>query len=160
MWYLRFYSWKSRAFLLIEATACCRFYKDYHAECLPYSTIEQPLLKWNGHDCDISMHDCHVFLQQPGNKANPHSALEFINWHGIITTVRWLPLSLFILLRVFLVDAGRNVQNGTNFNLTLSVSGLTTSVIFPVIVQSEWCVCVEEVQAELVSGLRDSKACV
>jgi len=63
---------------------------------------------------------------------------------------------------VFLVDVGRNVQNGTNFNLTLSVSGLTTSVIFPVIVQSEWCVCVcvEEVQAELVPGLRDSKACV
>ena len=61
---------------------------------------------------------------------------------------------------MFLVDVGRNVQNGTNFNLTLSVSGLTTSVIFPVIVQSEWCVCVEEVQAELVSGLRDSKACV
>jgi len=39
---------------------------------------------------------------------------------------------------VFLVDVGRNVQTGTNFNLTLSVSGLTTSVIFPVIVQSEW----------------------
>ena len=41
---------------------------------------------------------------------------------------------------MILVDVGRNVQNGTNFNLTLSVSGLNTSVIFPVIVQSEWCV--------------------
>ena len=47
---------------------------------------------------------------------------------------------MLVLLRVFLVDVGRNVQTGTNFNLTLSVSGLTTSVIFPVIVQSEWCV--------------------
>jgi len=42
---------------------------------------------------------------------------------------------------MFLVDAGQNVQNGTNFNLTLSVSGLTASVIFPVIVQCELCVC-------------------
>ena len=67
---------------------------------------------------------------------------------------------------MILVDVGRNVRNGTNFNLTLSVSGLNTSVIFPVIVQSEWylcvyvCVCVEEVQAELVPGLRGSMACV
>jgi len=46
-------------------------------------------------------------------------------------------LLLFILVRVFLVDVGQNVQDGTNFNLTLSVSGLTTSVIFPVIVPGE-----------------------
>ena len=49
---------------------------------------------------------------------------------------------LLIFLRVFLVDVGQNVQNRTNFNLTLSVNGLTTSVIFPVIVQSEWYLCV------------------
>ena len=42
---------------------------------------------------------------------------------------------------MFLVDVGQNFQNGTNFTLTLSVSGLTTSVTFPVIVQGE-CVCV------------------
>ena len=50
-------------------------------------------------------------------------------------------LHLVHFLRVFLVDAGQDVQNGTNFNLTLSVSGLTTSVIFPVIVQCELCLC-------------------
>ena len=49
---------------------------------------------------------------------------------------------MFTLLRVFLVDVGRNVQNGTNFNLTLyCVCGLSTSVIFPVIMQGEWCGC-------------------
>jgi len=47
---------------------------------------------------------------------------------------------LFIFYRVFLVNVGQNVQNGTNFILTLSVSGLTASVIFPVIVPGE-CVC-------------------
>ena len=39
------------------------------------------------------------------------------------------------------MDVGRNVQNGTNFNLTLCVCGLSTSVTFPVIVQGEWCGC-------------------
>jgi len=34
--------------------------KNHHAERLHYSAIEQSLLKWNGCDCDISMHDCRV----------------------------------------------------------------------------------------------------
>ena len=54
-----------------------------------------------------------------------------------------ITLQLVHFLRVFLVDVGQNVQNGTNFNLTLSVTGLTTSVIFPVILQCELCVCKE-----------------
>ena len=65
--------------------------------------------------------------------------LRLYGSHDII--ILCMVIFVFTFLRVFLVDVGQNIQNGTNFNLTLSVSGLTTSVIFPVIVPGE-CVCV------------------
>ena len=47
-----------------------------------------------------------------------------------------ITLQLVHFLRLFLVDVGQKVQNGTKFNLTLSVTGLTTSVIYPVILHA------------------------
>jgi len=70
-----FSSCENGAFLLVEATVCCRFYYWSEIEVVQTkiivqsaytSTIERSLLKWNGHDCDGSMHYavgfycCHV----------------------------------------------------------------------------------------------------
>jgi len=63
MWYS---SCENGAFLLMEATVCCRFYywseikvvrTNFIVQSTYTSAIEQLLLKWNGCDCDGSMHD-------------------------------------------------------------------------------------------------------
>ena len=70
-----FSSCENGAFLLIEATVCCPFYYWSEIEVVRVkivmqsaytSGIERSLLKWNGRDCDGSMHYaiefycCHV----------------------------------------------------------------------------------------------------
>jgi len=59
-----FSSCENGAFLLVEATVCCWFYHwseiSHSNKIVAHSdytsTIEQSLLKWNGHDCDGLMH--------------------------------------------------------------------------------------------------------
>ena len=60
-----FSSCENGAFLLVEATVCCPFYYWSEIEVVQTkivmqsahtSAIEWSLLKWNGHDCDGSMH--------------------------------------------------------------------------------------------------------
>ena len=68
-------SCENGAFLLVEATVCCPFYYRSEIEVVQTkivmqstytSAIERSLLKWNGRDCDGSMHYaigfycCHV----------------------------------------------------------------------------------------------------
>ena len=70
-----FSSCENGAFLLVEATVCCLFYywsaikvvwTKIVMQSAYTSTIERSLLKWNGRDCDGSMHYaiefycCHV----------------------------------------------------------------------------------------------------
>ena len=70
-----FSSCENGAFLLVEATVCCRFYYRSEIEVVRTkivmqsaytSAIERSLLNWNGRDCDSSMHYaigfycCHV----------------------------------------------------------------------------------------------------
>jgi len=56
----KFSSYENGAFLLVEATVCCRSYywseTKIVAQSTYTSTIEWSLSKWNGRDCDGSMH--------------------------------------------------------------------------------------------------------
>ena len=69
MWYLQFSSCENGAFLLMEATVCCRFYYWSEIEVIQTnqstytSGIARLLLKWNGCDWRFNaLHNCVLLL--------------------------------------------------------------------------------------------------